>query len=67
MSLIDATEMKIDKSLQNFIEALPCLEPLHAVGPLAQARDAAQQEEEDKHPDHNLRRVTFKRRKKGVA
>jgi hypothetical protein len=25
----DATEMKIDKSLQNFIEALPHLEPLH--------------------------------------
>jgi hypothetical protein len=25
----DATEMKIDKSLQNFIEALPNLEPLH--------------------------------------
>jgi hypothetical protein len=26
---IDATEMKIDKSLQVFIEALPHLEPLH--------------------------------------
>jgi hypothetical protein len=25
----DATEMKIDKSLQNFINALPHLEPLH--------------------------------------
>ncbi len=25
----DATEMKIDKSLQDFIEALPHLEPLH--------------------------------------
>jgi hypothetical protein len=25
----DATELKIDKSLQNFIEALPHLEPLH--------------------------------------
>ncbi len=25
----DATEMKIDESLQIFIDALPCLEPLH--------------------------------------
>jgi hypothetical protein len=25
----DGTEMKIDKSLQNFIDALPHLEPLH--------------------------------------
>jgi hypothetical protein len=25
----DATEMKIDKSLKIFIDALPCLEPLH--------------------------------------
>jgi hypothetical protein len=25
----DATEQKIDESLQNFIEALPFLEPLH--------------------------------------
>jgi hypothetical protein len=37
-----------------------------AVSPLAQARDAARQEEEDKHADHNLRRVTIKRRKKGL-
>jgi hypothetical protein len=37
-----------------------------AVGPLAQARDAAQQEEEDEHDDHNLRRVTIKRRKQGL-
>jgi hypothetical protein len=38
-----------------------------AVGPLAQARDAAQGEEEDKHADHNLRRVTIKRMKKGLS
>jgi hypothetical protein len=25
----DTTELKIDKSLQNFIEALPHLEPIH--------------------------------------
>ncbi len=27
--MIDATEMKIDKSLEKFIKALPFLEPLH--------------------------------------
>ncbi len=37
-----------------------------AVGPLAQARDTAQQEEEEERADHNLRRVTIKRRKKGL-
>jgi hypothetical protein len=36
----------------------------HAVGPFAQARDAAQQKEEEEHADHNLRKVTIKRRKK---
>jgi hypothetical protein len=38
-----------------------------AVGPLAQATDAAQQEEEDKRVYHNIRRVTIKRRKKGLC
>jgi hypothetical protein len=37
-----------------------------AIGPLAQARDTAQQEEEEEHADHNLRRVTIERRKKGL-
>ncbi len=37
-----------------------------AVCPLAQARDTAWQEEEEEHADHNLRRVTIKRRKKGL-
>ncbi len=37
-----------------------------AVGPFAQARDAAQQEEEEEHADHNLRKVTIERRKKGL-
>ncbi len=37
-----------------------------AVGPLAQARDAAQREEEDECADHNLRKVTIKRKKKGL-
>jgi hypothetical protein len=37
-----------------------------AVGPFAQARDAAQQVEEEESADHNLRKVTFKRRKKGL-
>jgi hypothetical protein len=37
-----------------------------AVGPFAQARDTAQQEEEEEHADHNLRKVTFERRKKGL-
>jgi hypothetical protein len=38
-----------------------------AVGPFAQARDTAQQEEEEEHADHNLRKVTFKKRKKGLC
>jgi hypothetical protein len=37
-----------------------------AVGPLAQARDKTRQEEEEEHADHNLRRVTIERRKKGL-
>ena len=37
-----------------------------AIGPFAQARDAAQREEEEEHADHNLRKVTIKRRKKGL-
>jgi hypothetical protein len=37
-----------------------------AVGPLAQARDAAQQEEEDERAYRNLRKVTIERRKKGL-
>jgi hypothetical protein len=32
-----------------------------AVSPFAQARDAAQQEEEDERADHNLRKVTINR------
>jgi hypothetical protein len=36
------------------------------VGSSAQARDAAQQEEEEEHADPNLRKVTIKRRKKGL-
>jgi hypothetical protein len=35
-----------------------------AIGPFAQARDAAQQEEEEEHAHHNLRKVTMVRRKK---
>jgi hypothetical protein len=35
-----------------------------AVGPSAQARDAARQEEEEERADPNLRKVTIKRRKK---
>jgi hypothetical protein len=37
-----------------------------AIGPFAQARDTAQQEEEEERADHNLRKVTFDRRKKGL-
>ncbi len=37
-----------------------------AVGPYAQARDAAWQEEEEEHADPNLRQVTMERRKKGL-
>jgi hypothetical protein len=40
--------------------------PMPAVGPLAQARDTARQEEEEERADHNLKKVTFKRRKKGL-
>ena len=36
------------------------------VGSSAQARDAAQQEEEEERADPNLRKVTIKRRKKGL-
>jgi hypothetical protein len=36
------------------------------VAPFAQARDAAQQEAEEEHADPNLRKVTIKRRKKGL-
>jgi hypothetical protein len=39
---------------------------LYAVDPLVQARDTARQEEEEEHADHNLRKVTIKRRKKGL-
>ncbi len=40
----------------------------NAVGPFAQARDTAQQEEaeEEEHADHNLSKVTIGRRKKGL-
>jgi hypothetical protein len=37
-----------------------------AIGPFAQDRDAAQQEEKEEHTDLNLRKVTIKRRKKGL-
>jgi hypothetical protein len=37
-----------------------------AIGPFAQARDAAQQEEGEEHVDPNLRKVTIKRGKKGL-
>jgi hypothetical protein len=40
--------------------------PRSAVGPFAQARDAARQEKEEEHADHNLRKVTIKRRKNGL-
>jgi hypothetical protein len=36
------------------------------MGPLAQARDTARQEEEEELAYHNLRRVTIERRKKGL-
>ncbi len=39
---------------------------LNVVGPFVQARDAAQQEEEEERADSNLRKVTIKRRKKGL-
>ncbi len=37
-----------------------------AVGPLAQASETAQREEEEERADHNLRRMTIKSRKKGL-
>jgi hypothetical protein len=37
-----------------------------AVGPFAQAKDAAQREEEEECADPNLRKVTIERRKKGL-
>jgi len=37
-----------------------------AIGSFAQARDAAQWEEEEEHADHNLKKVTIERRKKGL-
>ncbi len=40
--------------------------PQPAIGPFAQARDTAQQEDKEEHADQNLRKVTFKRRKKGL-
>jgi hypothetical protein len=38
-----------------------------AVGPFAQARDTAQREEEEERADHNLRKVTIKRRRKELC
>jgi hypothetical protein len=38
-----------------------------AVGPFAQASDAAQQEEEEERADPNLRKVTIERGKKGLC
>jgi hypothetical protein len=40
---------------------------MHAVGPSAKARDAAQQEEEEERADLNLTYVTIERRKKGLC
>jgi hypothetical protein len=37
-----------------------------AIGPFSQARDAAQQEEEDERANSNMRKVAIKRRKKGL-
>jgi hypothetical protein len=37
-----------------------------AIGPFLQARDAAQQEEEEECADPNLKKVTIERRKKGL-
>ncbi len=37
-----------------------------AIGSFAQARDTARRVEEEEHADHNLRKVTFERRKKGL-
>ncbi len=38
-----------------------------AVGPFAHASDTAQKGEEEERADHNLRKVTFKRRNKGLC
>jgi hypothetical protein len=38
-----------------------------AVDSFAQARDAAQQQEEEERADPNLRKLTIKRRKKGLC
>jgi hypothetical protein len=38
-----------------------------ALGPFAQARDAAQQEEEEDCADHNLRKIDYQEKVKGVA
>jgi hypothetical protein len=38
-----------------------------AIGPFAQARDTAQQEEEEERADHNLRKVTFDEGKRGCV
>ncbi len=45
---------------------LPRRLPRHAIDPFVQARDMAQWEEEEERADHNLRKVPFKRRKKGL-
>ncbi len=37
-----------------------------AVGPFALARDTAQHEEEEERADHNLRKMTVERGKKGL-
>ncbi len=37
-----------------------------AVGPVAQARDTARQEKEEERADHNMRKMTVERRKKGL-
>jgi hypothetical protein len=38
-----------------------------AIGPFAQAMDAAQQEEEEERADPNLTKMTIKRRKTGLC
>ncbi len=59
-------------TLIGLINRIGCLELIEclgatAVGPFAQARDAAQGEEEEERADSNLRKVTIESRKKGVA
>jgi hypothetical protein len=53
-------------ALSYLILYLSCTGGGHAVGLFAQARDTAQQEEEEEHADCNLRKVTIKRTKKGL-